>query len=44
MTEQQPLVVVLTDEGMTGIGSVFTNDALVKGALGVLEPLYRGES
>ena len=38
------LVAVLTDEGVTGIGSVFTNDALVKGALGVLEPLYRDES
>jgi L-alanine-DL-glutamate epimerase-like enolase superfamily enzyme len=38
------LIAVHTDEGVTGYGSVFTNDALVKGALGVLEPLYRGES
>ncbi len=38
------LVAVLTDEGLTGYGSVFTNDALVRAALGVLEPLYRGEN
>jgi len=38
------LVAVLTDEGLTGYGSVFTNDALVHAALGVLEPLYRGEN
>src|SRR3954471_1605020 len=38
------LVAVLTDEGVTGVGSIFTNDALVHGALGVLEPLYRGEN
>ncbi len=38
------LIAVLTDEGVTGFGSVFTNDALVMGALGVLEPLYRGEN
>lgn len=38
------LVFVLTDEGVTGYGSVFTNDKLVKAALGVLEPLYLGES
>jgi L-alanine-DL-glutamate epimerase-like enolase superfamily enzyme len=38
------LVAVLTDEGITGIGSVFTNDGLVKAALKVLEPLYRGEN
>ena len=38
------LVAVLTDEGITGYGSVFTNDALVKAALGVLEPLYVGEN
>ncbi len=30
--------------GVVGYGSVFTNDALVHGALGVLEPLCRGES
>src|SRR6266567_580541 len=38
------LVAVHTDEGAIGLGSVFTNDALVHGALGVLEPLYRGEN
>jgi len=40
----QTLVAVHTDEGVTGLGSVFTNDALVKAALAVLEPLYRGEN
>lgn len=38
------LVAVLTDEDIIGIGSVFTNDALVKAALTVLEPLYQGEN
>src|SRR6266851_10361282 len=38
------LVAVLTDEGLVGYGSVFTNDALVRAALAVLEPLYRGEN
>lgn len=38
------LIAVVADEGVVGYGSVFTNDALVHGALGVLEPLYRGES
>lgn len=38
------LVAVHTDEGLTGFGSVYTNDALVRGALNVLEPLYRGEN
>ncbi|HET8521780.1 MAG TPA: mandelate racemase/muconate lactonizing enzyme family protein, partial [Thermomicrobiales bacterium] len=38
------LVVVETDEGLTGIGSAFTNSALVQGALTILEPLYRGEN
>jgi D-galactarolactone cycloisomerase len=38
------LVAVLTDEGTTGLGSVFTNDGLVRSALAVLEPLYRGEN
>jgi L-alanine-DL-glutamate epimerase-like enolase superfamily enzyme len=37
------LVFVRTDEGLTGVGSVFTNADLVRAALGVLEPLYRGE-
>ncbi len=38
------LVVVHTDNDLIGLGSVFTNDALVRAALAVLEPLYRGES
>ncbi|MCB0062722.1 MAG: mandelate racemase/muconate lactonizing enzyme family protein [Caldilineaceae bacterium] len=38
------LIAVFTDEGITGYGSVFTNDGLVKAALKVLEPLYRGEN
>jgi L-alanine-DL-glutamate epimerase-like enolase superfamily enzyme len=37
------LVAVLTNDGLVGWGSVFTNDALVRGALGVLRPLYEGE-
>jgi hypothetical protein len=28
---------VLTDEGLTGVGSVFTSDHLVRGALKLLE-------
>jgi hypothetical protein len=35
---------VYTDEGAAGYGSVFTSDALVRGALAVLEPLYAGEN
>ena len=38
------LVAVFTDEGVTGWGSVFTNDQLVRGALHVLEPLFLGEN
>jgi D-galactarolactone cycloisomerase len=38
------LVAVFTDEGITGWGSAFTNDALVRGALGVLQPLLDGEN
>jgi len=38
------LIAVFTDEGITGWGSVFTNDRLVQGALNVLEPLYTGEN
>ena len=37
------LVVVHTDEGLTGLGSVFTSEALVRGAIALLEPLWRGE-
>ena len=38
------LVVVLTDEGVAGVGSVFTSEALVCAALQVLAPLYEGEN
>jgi D-galactarolactone cycloisomerase len=38
------LVAVLTDEGIAGWGSVFTNDELVRAALQLLEPLYLGEN
>jgi len=38
------LIAVLTDEGLTGLGSVFTSEALVRSALAVLEPLYRDEN
>jgi L-alanine-DL-glutamate epimerase-like enolase superfamily enzyme len=40
----QTLVVVKTDEDLVGLGSVFTNDGLVKSALKVLEPFYVGEN
>jgi len=38
------LIAVFTDEGITGWGSAFTNDELVRGALHVLAPLYTGEN
>jgi D-galactarolactone cycloisomerase len=38
------LVVVYTDQGITGWGSAFTNDLLVEGALLILEPLLIGEN
>ncbi len=38
------LIAVQTDEGVTGLGSVFTNDDLVRGALHVLQRLYRDEN
>jgi L-alanine-DL-glutamate epimerase-like enolase superfamily enzyme len=38
------LIAVHTDEGAIGLGSVFSNDQLVRAALKVLEPLYLGES
>jgi D-galactarolactone cycloisomerase len=38
------LIVVLTDEGVVGLGSVFTSEDLVRGSLAVLEPLYAGEN
>ncbi len=38
------LIEVHTDEGLTGLGSVFTSEELVRGALSVLEPLFAGEN
>jgi L-alanine-DL-glutamate epimerase-like enolase superfamily enzyme len=38
------LIAVHTDEGITGIGSVFTSDDLVRASLGLLEPMARGEN
>jgi D-galactarolactone cycloisomerase len=38
------LVAVHTDAGVVGLGSAFTNDHLVRAAIAVLEPLWRGES
>ena len=38
------LLEVVTDEGLTGVGSVFTSGALVEGALGLLWPLLKDES
>jgi L-alanine-DL-glutamate epimerase-like enolase superfamily enzyme len=35
---------VLTDEGLTGWGSVFTSEDLVRASLSVLHPLYHGEN
>ena len=38
------LVEVITDEGLSGMGSVFTSQRLVEGSLGVLRPLLIGET
>jgi D-galactarolactone cycloisomerase len=38
------LVAVHTDEGLIGVGSVFTSEGLVRAALDVLRPLYLGEN
>src|SRR5258705_2213727 len=38
------LIAVFTDEGVTGWGSAFTNDELVRGALHVLAQLFLGEN
>ena len=37
------IVEVLTDEGLTGVGSVFTSRALVEGAVKLLRPFLIGE-
>ncbi len=38
------LIVVRTDEGIDGVGGAFTNADLVRAAIQVMEPLWRGES
>ncbi len=38
------LIAVHTDTGELGLGSVFTNDGLVRAALAILEPLFLGEN
>src|SRR5436309_12791104 len=38
------LIAVRTDQGLVGLGSVFSNDQLVRAALAVLEPLFLGEN
>jgi len=38
------LIAVHTDEGLTGLGSVYSNVGLVQAALGVMEPLFLGEN
>ena len=38
------LIEVITDEGISGIGSVYTSDALVEASLEVLRRHYIGES
>jgi L-alanine-DL-glutamate epimerase-like enolase superfamily enzyme len=38
------LIAVITDEGLVGYGSVFSSEELVRAALSLLEPLYRGEN
>jgi D-galactarolactone cycloisomerase len=40
----QTLVVVHTDEGLVGLGSVFANDAAVRASLATMEPLFLGEN
>src|ERR1017187_8532893 len=38
------IIAVLTDDGRTGWGSVFTSEQLVRASLAVLQPLYLGEN
>ncbi|MFN8006438.1 MAG: mandelate racemase/muconate lactonizing enzyme family protein [Terriglobia bacterium] len=38
------LIAVLTEEGLTGWGSVFTSDDLVRASLALLRPLFLGEN
>jgi D-galactarolactone cycloisomerase len=41
---QHTLIEVITDEGVTGIGSVYTTQALVDGSLRLLQPFLTGEN
>ena len=38
------LVEIVTGEGVTGLGSVYTSARLIEGALGILRPMLLGES
>src|ERR1700686_4222332 len=38
------LIAVLTNDGLTGWGSLFTDDVFVRASLAVLSPLYDGEN
>jgi L-alanine-DL-glutamate epimerase-like enolase superfamily enzyme len=38
------LLAVLTDEGLTGLGAVFSNDGMVRSALEVMKPLFLQEN
>ena len=38
------LVEVITDQGVVGLGSVYTSAKLIEGALGILRPMLIGES
>ena len=38
------LIAVVTDEGLIGLGSVFTNHQLVESSLSILKPLYENEN
>ncbi len=43
-TNLHTLVEVVTDEGVTGLGSVFTSETLIRGALDVVRPFLIGAS
>ena len=43
-TNLHTLVEVITDQGVTGLGSVFTSETLVRGAVEVLKPFLIGAS
>ncbi len=41
-TNLHTLVEVVTDEGVTGLGSVFTSETLIRGAIDVIRPFLIG--